>query len=164
MTKAYILLLQNELSAGLSEVNKALTLNPNSLLFLDRIGYLMALLGDWEKGTVLIKKAMAANPYYNLTVPHALWVDWFRQGNYEQAYRETLNFRLPGLFWEPLMKAATMGMLGRIEEGQMAVEDLLKCKPDFLSRGRTLIKYYIKFDNILNRMIDGLSRLGIDVV
>jgi adenylate cyclase len=164
LTMAYILLLQNELSAGLAEIHKAIKLNPKSLMFLDRIGYLMALLGDWEQGTAIIKKAMAANPYYNATVPHALWVDWIRQGNYEQAYLETLDFRLPGLFWEPLMKAVTMGFLGRETEGRRAVDDLLKCKPDFAHRGRTLIEYYIKFDDIVARMIDGLSRAGLDIV
>lgn len=163
LTMAYILLLQNELPAGLTEIHKAIDLHPKSLVYLDRIGYLMALLGDWEQGTALIRKAMADNPYYNSTVPHALWVDSIRKGNYEQAYLETLNFRLPGLFWEPLMKAVTMGLLGREGMARMAVDDLLRCKPDFPNRGRTLIQYYIKFDNIVARMIDGLARAGLDV-
>ncbi|MEJ2476012.1 MAG: hypothetical protein P8Y40_00625, partial [Desulfobacterales bacterium] len=68
------------------------------------------------------------------------------------------------LFWEPLMKAVTMGFLGRETEGRRAVDDLLKCKPDFAHRGRTLIEYYIKFDDIVARMIDGLSRAGLDIV
>jgi Flp pilus assembly protein TadD len=50
MIMAFILLFKNELSAGLAEVDRALQLNPNSLIFLENIGYLMTLFGDWQKG------------------------------------------------------------------------------------------------------------------
>jgi hypothetical protein len=36
------------------------------------------------------------------------------------------------LFWDPLMKAASLGLLGRTEEGVQAGKDLARsCKPDF---------------------------------
>jgi hypothetical protein len=50
MIMAFILLFKNELSAGLAEVDQALQLNPNSLIFLENIGYLMTLFGDWQAG------------------------------------------------------------------------------------------------------------------
>ena len=34
----------------LAEAERALALNPNSLIFLENIGYLMTLLGDWKRG------------------------------------------------------------------------------------------------------------------
>ncbi len=61
------------------------------------------------------------------------------------------------------MKAATLGLLGRIDEGKEAIEDLLKLKPDFTNRGRVLIKHYIKFDDILDRMLEGLSKVGLNI-
>jgi len=64
-------------------------------------------------------------------------------------------------FWDPLAKAATFGLLGRYEEGKQAAEELLKLKPDFSSRGRVLIGHYIKFDEIVERTIDGLSKVGL---
>jgi adenylate cyclase len=64
------------------------------------------------------------------------------------------------LFWDPLMKAASLGLLGRTEEGLQAGKDLLKCKPDFPQRGRVLIRHYIKFDDIVDRVIDGLGSVG----
>jgi adenylate cyclase len=63
-------------------------------------------------------------------------VNWICQGDCEKAYIETLNLRTPLLFWDPLIKAATLGLTGRIEEGKKAGEDLLKLKPDFHSRGK----------------------------
>ena len=160
---AFARLFSNEIPAGLAEVERALALNPNSLLFMDNIGYLFTLFGDWERGPAQIRKAIKLNPYYDITVHYALWVDWVRQEEYEQAYLETLNFRRPMLFWDPLMKVAAFGQLGRYEEGKRAAEELLKLKPDFPTRGRVLIKHYIKFEEIVERVIDGLRKSGLNV-
>ncbi len=160
---AFILLFKNELYAGLAEVDRALQLNPNSLIVKENIGYLLTLFGDWQRGPALIRDAIDQNPYYNITVHYALWVDWVRQEKYEHAYRETRRFNKPLLFWDPLLKAATLGLLGKVEEGLQAGKDLLKCKPDFAKRGRVLIAHYIKFDDIVARVIHGLKDVGIDV-
>jgi adenylate cyclase len=160
---AFILLFKNELSAGLTEVHRALQLNPNSLITLENIGYLMTLFGDWQRGPAIIRKAIEQNPYYNVVVHYALWVDWVRQGKYEQAYEETLHFNRPALFWDPLMQTASLGLLGGVEEGVQASKELLQCKPDFRTRGRVLIKHYIKFDEIVAKVIQGLKEVGIEV-
>ena len=128
---------------------------------MDNIGYLFTLFGDWERGPAQIRKAIKLNPYYDISAHYALWEDWVRQKKYQQAYLETLNFRKPMFFWDPLAKAATFGLLGRYEEGKQAAEELLKLKPDFSSRGRVLIGHYIKFDEIVERTIDGLSKVGL---
>lgn len=158
---SYVLLFKNDLPSGLEEAERAFSLNPNSLIMMADLGYLLTLLGDWERGPALIQKAIKNNPYYNVIVHYALWVDCIRRGDDEKACAETLHFRTPLLFWDPLMKAATMGLLERIDEGKQAVEDLLKLKPDFTNRGRALIKHYIKFDNVLERTIEGLSKVGL---
>jgi len=158
---AYVLLFQNEFTAGLAEADRSLALNPNSLIILENIGYLMTLFGDWIRGPALIRKAIKLNPYYSTIVHYTLWVDWVRRGEYEQAYIETLNFRSPLLFWEPLMKAAVFGLLGKLAEGRKAVDALLTLKPDFPSRGRVLIGHYIKFEEIVERVVDGLTQAGL---
>ncbi|MEN8760533.1 MAG: hypothetical protein ABF303_18910, partial [Desulfobacterales bacterium] len=146
---AFILLFKNELAAGLAEIDRALQLNPNSLIFLENIGHVATLLGDWQRGPALIRRAIELNPYYNKNVHYPLWVDWVRQEKYDRADEETLHFNRPLLFWDPLMKAASLGLLGKTEEGVQAGKDLLNCKPDFPEHGRVLIEHYIKFDDIV---------------
>jgi adenylate cyclase len=160
---SYVLLLKNDLSHGLAEADRAISLNPNSLIMMAELGYLLTLLGDWKRGPALIRKTIANNPYYSVIVHYALWVDWIRRKDYEKAYAETLHFRTPLLFWDPLMKAATLGLLGRIHESKEAVENLIKLKPNFSTRGRVLIKHYIKFDYILGRIIEGLTKAGLSI-
>jgi tetratricopeptide (TPR) repeat protein len=160
---AFVLMLANEVAAARAEADRTLALNPESLIFLDNIGYLLTLLGDWRQGPALIKKAIDINPYYNAVVHHALWLDLFRREEYPRAYLETLNFRMPTLFWEHLAKAATLGQLGRICKGRQAAEELLTLKADFARRGRLLIGRFVKFEVIVERLIVGLSRVGIEV-
>ncbi|THB75733.1 MAG: hypothetical protein D6B25_11405 [Desulfobulbaceae bacterium] len=163
MIKAYIHLLKDELSEGVNEIEYALQLSPGTLISQENVGYLLTLLGDWQRGPTLIQNAIEQNPYYDSITRHALWVNWIRQGEYEQAYNESQHFRTPTLFWEPLMKASVLGLLGRVDEGVQAAEELLKCKPDFAVQGRRLIRYYIKFDDIVDRMVRGLKAVQIDV-
>ena len=153
----------NEMSAALVETEKALALNPRSLLMLDLIGYSLTLLGQWDRGPAIIRKAMQLNPYYHNHSHHALWLDWIRQEQYEKAHLETLNYRTPSLFWVPLMKAATYSFLGRYDEGRRESKNLLKLKPDFNNRGRVLIKHYIKFDDIVERLIESLNKVDLTI-
>lgn len=88
-----MLLLTNNLPAGVAEVNRAISLNPNSLLFMDGFGYLLTLLGDWERGPRFIREAIMRNPFFHVIVHHALWVDWVRQEDYQQAYLEYRTVR-----------------------------------------------------------------------
>jgi len=156
-------LINNQLEEGLVEARNALALNPNSLIFMDVIGHVLAPLGEWDHGTDLIKRAIKLNPYHRPYVYHTLCADWLRKKEYEKAYLETLNFRLPSVFWDPLLQGSTLGHLGRAQEGSRFAEALLTIKPDFPDRGRTLIKNWVKSDDLLECMIDGLKKSGLEI-
>jgi tetratricopeptide (TPR) repeat protein len=160
---AYVRLLENKLPEARCQAEKAVNLYSCSLMYLDVIGWLMSLAGEWERGLNYIKKAMQLNPYYRPWVHHALCFNWFRVGNYDKAYRETLNFKIPECHWDPLLKASACGHLGKIEEGQACVRALLALKPDFAQRGRIFIGRYVKFEDIVDRIIEGLNAVGIKI-
>ena len=156
-------LLNNQLTEGLVEARNALALNPNSLIFMDVIGHVLAPLGDWELGTGLIKKAIKLNPYHKPYVYHVLCADWLRKKEYERAYLETLNFRLPSAFWDPMLQSSTLGHLGRTQEGSRFAEALLTINPGFPARGRKLITNWVKSDALAECMIDGLKKSGLEI-
>jgi adenylate cyclase len=163
ITLAYVRFMQNKLPEAQYEAHAAYHLCPNSLMVLDAIGWLTALSGEWERGVTWIEKAIKLNPYYRPRVRQALFLNWFRAGDYEKAYRETLHFMMPGFYWDHLLKASACGQLGKIEEGQACVRALLALKPDFAKRGRILIGRYVKFEDIVDRIIEGLSAVGIKI-
>ncbi len=159
----YVMFLENKLPEARQEAQTAHDLCPNSLMLLDAIGWLMAYAGEWERGVTWIEKAMRLNPYYRPWVQHAVCINWFRKENYDKAYRETSHFISPTLFWEPLLKAAACGHLGAIDKGQACAKALLALKPDFGKRGRILLGRLIKFEDILDRIIEGLEKLDMKV-
>ena len=74
-----------------------------------------------------------------------------------------MHLKSPQIFWEPLVKAVTLGNLGRLEEGKNCVEDLLALKPDFPNRGRILIGRFVKFKSITESTVDGLKKCGLEL-
>ena len=92
---------------------------------------------------------------------HALWADHLRRGEFEEAYQVALRFRDATFFWRALMRACCLGHLGRVAEAKREVAELLQRKPDFASRGRTLIGRYIKFPDLFERVVDGLGKAGL---
>ena len=70
---------------------------------------------------------------------------------------------MPDFYWDPLLKASACGHLERIEEGRDCVRALLALKPGFVQRGRILIGRYIKFEDIADRIIEGLGKLGMHI-
>ncbi len=163
-TLALVRFFSNELEAAREEVNRAVELNPNSLFILDGLGYILTLSGEWQRGTALIKRVIRLNPYYRPVVHYALWLDCLHRTDYERAHMETMGFKRPAVFWYPLAKAATLGLLGRTTEAQKFVKKLLESKPDFPDKARMLIGHYVKFDDIVERIIDGLGKAGLDIV
>jgi hypothetical protein len=96
-------------------------------------------------------------------VHYALWVDCLRQKNFEEAYLETTGLRRPSIFWYPLAKAASLGLLDRIDEGRRYAAELLQLKPDFRNDGRRLIRKFVKFDDIVDRIIEGLNKVDLEI-
>ena len=160
---AYIHLLRNELAAGLAEVELALNLGPQTLFMLDAIGFFMTYLGEWERGPALIEKVIQLNPFYGNYCHFALWLNHMRQKNYFEAYRETMRLKRPAIFWDPLVKASTLGLIGKYDEGEKFAKKLLEIKPEFPGKARDLIGRYIKFEEIVERVIEGLNNVGLSI-
>jgi len=160
--QALVRFFSNELASALIEIERAIKLNPNSLLVMDGLGYIMALCGEWERGTQLIKRVIRLNPLYRPVVHYALWADCLRRRDYVGAYLETMDFKRATIFWHPLAKAATLGLMGEPEKAKPFLKKLLEMKPDFSAKCRMLIGHYIKFDDITQRVVEGLRKAGLD--
>lgn len=152
----------NELTAAAKEAEHALELNPNSLLFMDGLGYIMTLSGRWETGPALIRTAIRRNPLYRSVAHYPLWLDCLRRQDFEGAYLETMGLKESGIFWYPLAKAAALGRLGRVEEAERYLKKLLTLRPDFPANARMLVSRYIKFDELIECVMAGLRKAGLN--
>jgi adenylate cyclase len=155
------LLLKGELAAARAEVQSALDLNPDSLVYLEWIGWVMTLAGEWERGPDLVRRALTRNPHVIPIAHHALWLAHLHRGEIEEAYQAALQYRDPTFFLRAMMRACCLGHLGRREEAKVEVAELLAKKPDFPTKGRTLIGRLIKFPDLLERVVGGLEKAGL---
>ncbi|HUL79273.1 MAG TPA: hypothetical protein VL691_18560 [Vicinamibacteria bacterium] len=155
------LLVKGELSAARTEAQCALDLNPDSLVYLEWIGWLMTMLGEWDRGPELVRRALARNPHVIPVAHHALWLAHLRRGDLEEAYQAALQYHDPTFFQRALMRACCLGHLGKPAEAKVEVGELLRAKPDFARRGRTLIGRLIKFPDLLELVVDGLGKAGL---
>jgi len=145
----------------LKHVEETIALNPNSPYVVGVAGWHMMLYGEWDRGLTLLKNGMKLNPYHPSWFHLAPYMDYYRRGEYENALAEALKFNFPELYLDPMMRAATLGQLGRQNEAKTAVGQLLKLAPDFATHGRTLISRYVKVDALIDKLIEGLRKAGL---
>ncbi len=155
------MLIKGDVGGARPELDRALDLSPGSLVYLEMIGWLLTLCGEWDRGAGLLQIAKDLNP---CCLPHTefgLWAAHVHSGDIEQAYRAAVDFRDPMFFWRALMRACCLGHLGRTAEAKAEAAELLRRKPDFKARGRILIGRFIKFPELTDRIVEGLALAGL---
>ena len=158
---AAALLVKGELDSARRELDEALRLGSESLVWLEHIGYFLTLAGDGDRGPALVREARRRNPHSLPNCTMGLWFDHLRRGEVPLAYQVALEFRDPTYFWRGVMRASCLGLLGRGAEAEVEIMGILKEKPDFGARGRTLIGHYVKLPDVFGLVLDGLSRAGL---
>jgi tetratricopeptide (TPR) repeat protein len=158
---AAALLVKGELPSAREELEQALRLSLDSLVYLEVIGYFLTLLGDEPRGPEIIRTALRRNPHCLPNATMGLWFHHLRRGEVEIAYQYALEFRDPTFFWRGVMRASCLGLLGRRSDAAAEVADILERKPDFPVRGHILIGHYIKFPDVMGRVVEGLAKAGL---
>lgn len=145
----------------LQHVEQTLALNPNAPYVLGVAGWHMALYGEWDRGLTLLKKGMKLNPHHPSWFHLAFYMDFYRNGQYEQAFSEAIKFNYPELYLDPMMRAAALGQMGKEREARDSVGKLLTLDPDFKHRARQMIGRYVKVDDLVDKIIEGLHKAGL---
>ncbi len=160
---AEILFFLNDRERFFQEATASLALNPNNPTIVGFIGLLRALYDDWEHGLALMEKAIELNPFFPGWYHAAPCLNFFRQGRYQEALQSARLFNMPQLFWDPLLRAAALGQLGRLNEAGMALAELLQLRPDFSIYARRLLGYFVKAADLLDDILDGLRKAGLTI-
>jgi adenylate cyclase len=151
----------NERDLFLLEAEKALALNPQSPFLSGYLGWLLALSGEWDRGLAILGKGMELNPHCPGWFHMAPYFYFYHQGRYLEALQEAHLFQMPQFFWDPLLRAAALGQLGRNQEAAQALSQLLAVKPDFPSQARFLIGCFAKSPDLVEGLLDGLRLAGL---
>lgn len=160
---AYLRFLVGDLGGIYSEAETALVLNPHSLTLTAFLGWLLALAGKWDRGLRLLESGMASNPHYPTWFHMAPFLHLYGDGRFEPAYEQALKIQMPELLWDPLLRAAALGQLGRSAEGRQALDELLDLRPDFPATSRRRIGFFVKGDDRIDGLLEGLIKAGLKI-
>jgi adenylate cyclase len=159
-------LLGGELQGGIALIDRALTLNPNSANAWSASGWVRAYLGDSETAIAHFERSARLSP---LDASAFIWslgfvFAHFMAGRYEEASSwcdKTLR-EAPDHPPALRMKAATCGLLGRLDEGRVCVERLLAANPGTtVSSMRLYYGVAMKRPESIEAFLDGLRKAGL---
>ncbi len=160
-TLSYLLLLVDELDEALGEAEAALELNGMSMFWLDVIGYLLSLSGDWKRGPTLLRQALAINPFPRRACYGALWLEGLMREDPAVALTAAREYAPEAYFWSPLMESVALSADGQTEEAAVAAKRLLEMKPDFPEKGHWLITRYVKPPELVELIERSLAEAGL---
>ncbi len=123
--------------------------------------WLLALAGHWDRGTEMLAGRMQALRRLPGWLHHVMFLNEYRRGNYDAAYQVSRKFNMPMLFWDPLERAAALGELGRVTEAQEVIDEILALRPDFADHPRRYLECFIFQDELVEHVIDGLTKGGL---
>lgn len=156
----FVYFLQRRPEHFVEEFEAALALNPNNAMIMAIFGLFLPGLGQWDKALRLIETARKLNPHLSSQyhIPACLY--YYRQGDYQRAFAESLLIRTPGLLWEPLIQAAILGQLGRSDEARLRLDKLLERQPEFREQGRNIVKRLLYSADLVESIFEGLHKAG----
>jgi serine/threonine protein kinase/tetratricopeptide (TPR) repeat protein len=160
--KATALFFQKERHGFRMAAERTIALNPMDGSTTAFLGLLIAAAGDWDHGCALMTSAMELNPNFPGWYYLPAFANAYRKGEYQAALDAALRVNLPGYFHGHSARAATFGQLGRIEDAQKALRELLALRPNFASEARhEYAKWYDREQ--VEQIVDGLRKAGLAI-
>ncbi len=147
---------------AIAEGERAISLDPNFAESYSRLGIILSFAGRPEECVSLVEKAMRLDPHYPPMYLFYLGHAYFAMGKYEEAIaalKRSLT-RTPDLIACNLFLAVIYGELGRKEEAQAQVAEVLRISPRVSVEGQRS-RMPFKDQAVLERFIDGLRKAGL---
>ena len=141
-----------------------LELNPNDAIMAGLAGFWLALAGDDERGLAHLEHASTLIPFHPgwFHIPYCL--RHFVRREYEQAYTRAQGIAMPGLFWDPLLRSATLSRLNGPDKAQAALRELLQLKPGFPERAHHYLGTLVITDDLREQLLHSLHDAGLPTI
>jgi adenylate cyclase len=145
-----------------SEVQTALSLNPNFAMAYNVIGAIHSYSGQPLEAIPMIERAMRLDPAHSEQYLHFLGMAYLLAGKYETAashFRERIRL-VPRTDFSRAPLASALGHLGEIDEAKRIWRELMEINPKY-SFSEHFGRLPFKRQEDVQRVIDGLAKAGL---
>ena len=158
---AYANLVQGDAEAVCRHSRCAIELNPNSALAVGWAGWSLCAAGEFEEGLAAMGHAIELNPYHPSWYHTAPCFSAMARGAFDEAVEHAGNVGMPGFFWDPLLRAAALGLAGKSQQARGAADELLAINPQFHIDGLNAIRPIVLSEVVRERLVEGMAVAGI---
>jgi adenylate cyclase len=146
-------------------LDRSLELNPNNAAALAYAAALHAYSGNTAAAISLLDRSTRHNPLdWNYSVWLVYMITYFVAAEYERAAEWSAKAlqELPHSTVALRYRAASLGQLGRLEEGRQVVQRLLALFPNFtITRYRRHLEFIFRMPRVADALCEGLRRCGV---
>jgi adenylate cyclase len=154
---------RSDVAKGVYAGERGLAINPNDTEFLGEFGMRLAMMGEWDRGTSMVREALARDPANSPFYRSVLAWDSFRVGKYEEALEEVNRIGMLKLPLFYVVRAAILGQLGRMEEAAEDGRRFLEEMPGFFDRLDEELSKRNMQPEFRQKIIEGLRKAGLPV-
>jgi adenylate cyclase len=149
--------------AAFDAAEKGLALNPNNTQLRAGYGGRLCLRGEWDRGLALLRQAFEMNPSLSDAYRYVLFLDRYRNSDYQNALLEAAQIDLPRDIFSPMSLAMVHGALGDQPAAQEAVQRIRSMAPDFGERAITSLQESNFDADLIQEIARGLARAGLEL-
>ncbi len=158
-------LFHGERERGIAEMRLAHRLQPNHTSTLGLLANYLAYSGEFEDAVAICNRAIALSPNPPQYVNVPFLMDAYFHGRYEEAlvYARGGVISVADDFRGPLLLAATLGQLGRLDEAAAALEEMHRLWKRPASEIRDeLMERHAFAPHVADSLIEGLAKAGLE--
>jgi TolB-like protein len=147
----------------LRNVNKLISINPNSVMYSGNAGFGFICAGEYEEGVKYMLDAIRLNPYYPWYLNVGFCLYYLSKKEYKEALFWAERVNRPGFYWDHLIKASIQGLLGNSGEAGEEVARLLEIIPGFEERAKHIVGFFLLDEQLRHSIIRGLILAGMSI-
>jgi TolB-like protein/Tfp pilus assembly protein PilF len=162
-TLAWAFLLQKNKVASMKVIDECLALNYSSASNIGWLGLTLVYLGEYERGKVLLEKAMTLNPFYPWCYSFTMAIYHYIKEDYETALSWAEKIHQPTLQFDLIIRMVILERLGLVQEGQQLGRELQMLWPGVSKEVKPFLQKFILYNHLIKRMVQGLQACGMAI-
>jgi TolB-like protein len=147
---------------SIQTLQKCLSINPNNSMYISSVGFGFICAAEYEDGFELMSSAIQ-NPYYFWITNAGLCMYYIRNENFDEALYWAKIIKKPKMLWDPILRLASLGWLGRKEEAQPVILELLDLCPSFKKRAEEIIDTFLIDKDLQSMILKGMEMAGVEL-